>query len=181
MISRPSHTTDPLPRGTAPTGAPERRICARLGCGGWVPEDRRSDADYCSDYCENRAWREAHPPIHKATDEQLALELEKRDGPLKLETIARSKRRSLSERYLAWRALNPQVYKLFRRFAYEALESGQKFGAKAIAERMRWEMRVKARDDFKVNNSFVSRMVRELIEEDERFEGYFQTRKLLAR
>ena len=102
------------------------------------------------------------------------------DG-LKLETIARSRRRSLSERYAAWRALNPQVYKLFRRFAYEAFGSGHRLGAKAIAERMRWEMQVKARDDFKVNNSFVSRMVRELIEEDERFGEYFRTRKLLAR
>lgn len=38
--------------------------------------------------------------------------------------------------------MHPEVWRLFERFAVEALRAGVRIGAKAIWERMRWETRV---------------------------------------
>jgi hypothetical protein len=139
-------------------------ICARNGCD--IPlGSGRADKLFCSAHCRNLDYRSLHP--RRGTPEE------------QLDLLARNnKYRSLSERYAAWRALNPSIYEHFKRFAVEALEAGQKIGAKAICERIRWEVRIRYRGDFKVNNSFPSRMARELIKEDPRFGDFFETRKL---
>ena len=64
------------------------------------------------------------------------------------------------------------------------------FGAKAIMERVRWEVSVYMRrshfegyvattgEQFKVNNNYTSRYARKLISEKPEFKGFFQTRRL---
>ncbi len=126
------------------------------------------------------AWNQKDCEQCKGPGTRLKHYFAKHQLELELERTARSKRHSLSERYSAWRTLNPHIYDLFRRFALEALQSGQRIGAKAIAERIRWEVRIRYRGEFKINNSFVSRMARELIESDERFSEWFETRRLRA-
>lgn len=91
--------------------------------------------------------------------------------------------RSIQEMYEAWRetAHGLEVYRLFRRFAYRALESGVgHYSHKWIVERVRWEVRIETQslDSFKVNNNYASRLARELIEEDGRFAELFNLRKL---
>ena len=150
--------------GMASQSTARRRLtvnCAHCGAAFGADNARRM---YCSQQCKMDAW------VLKRADQL----------PLRLETVADSKHRSLTERYAAWRELNPHIYELFKQFALEAWASGSRVGAKAIAERIRWELRIRYRGDYKVNNSFVSRMARELIEEDERFVDWFETRRLRA-
>jgi hypothetical protein len=53
---------------------------------------------------------------------------------------------------------------LFERFALDAASRERRFGVKALAERVRWECMI-SRDgnDWKINNSYVSTIARELV------------------
>ena len=90
------------------------------------------------------------------------------------------RRRSIQEQYAEWRQANPEIWDHVRRYAYEALQAGRsRFGIAMIVERVRWYTMVEsAGDDLKVNNNWRSRMTRELIAEDPRFEDLFETRQL---
>ena len=86
----------------------------------------------------------------------------------------------LDHRFEEYDFNNPQIFATFKRFAFEVMAAGHKhFGAKAIFERMRWYFTVEARgDQFKLNNSFVSRYARKLIRECPQFSTFFETREL---
>lgn len=87
----------------------------------------------------------------------------------------------LDRRFRAWDAANPEVYRLFERFSLQAARSGRRIGAKAIVERMRWELRVETRgDDFKLNNSYVSRLARKFVERHPEHAELFELRELRA-
>jgi len=76
---------------------------------------------------------------------------------------------------------NPQVFDLFEKFAKKIRTIGYKnFGAKAIMERVRWEMIVSNTNNepFKINNNYTSRYVRLLEDKDNSFEGFFRKRQL---
>lgn len=80
--------------------------------------------------------------------------------------------------YEKWKELNPQIWMLIRRYAYDALASCDHFGVKAVVERVRWEVKVEWKGRFKINNSWPSRMARDLIAEDVRFGKLFELRRL---
>ncbi len=63
-----------------------------------------------------------------------------------------------------WIDENPQAMELFRLFAFEMANKCQRFGMKALCERVRWDMAVSTTGgDFKVNNSHVAYLARELV------------------
>lgn len=73
---------------------------------------------------------------------------------------------TLLRRFLAFHRENPHVYRLLEQFALDAARAGRRhFGAKAIFERVRWELSVETRSDdgLKLNNSaaaYYSRLFR---------------------
>lgn len=75
---------------------------------------------------------------------------------------------------------HPEVYLYFKKFAKKAMTSGlKKYGAKAIFERIRWHFTIDVvSEDFKINNNYVSRYVRKLIDECPEFKSFFETRTL---
>lgn len=76
---------------------------------------------------------------------------------------------------------NPNIYHLFRRFAFEAQERGFKhFGAKAIMERVRWEVRMDTtgNSEFKINNNFTAFYARKLMRDYPSMAGFFRTRSV---
>ena len=78
---------------------------------------------------------------------------------------------------------NPHILPLFSKFALEAHNAGlHHYGAKEIAERVRWHMQVETSDvDFKMNNNYISRIARDLIADKEHgkvFQQLFHTRRL---
>lgn len=70
----------------------------------------------------------------------------------------------IEERYRKWKAEHPEIYALFERFALEFGSKQKRFGIKAIAERVRWEIETSwDGEDFKINNVYPSYVSRDLI------------------
>jgi len=95
--------------------------------------------------------------------------------------IGFDKEANMQSRFEEYHKKNPQVFDLFEKFAKKIRIVGYKnFGAKAIMERVRWEMIVSTTDNepFKINNNYTSRYVRLLEEKDSSFEGFFRKRQL---
>lgn len=65
---------------------------------------------------------------------------------------------TLEERWQAFDRENPQVWRAFERFTWDAIRAGrERIGAKAIWERMRWWSSVETTgDEYRLNNSWVS-------------------------
>jgi hypothetical protein len=89
----------------------------------------------------------------------------------------------LEAEFWAFHEINPQVYLLFSRFAFEAaLANRGSFGVGAIFERMRWFTAVETRGaDYKLNNNYRAYYGRLWMRNNPDFEGFFSTRTLLAK
>lgn len=77
-------------------------------------------------------------------------------------------------------AQHPEVYRLFERFALEAASRGRTFGAKALAERVRWEtMLTWSPDDtgYRWNNNYTAYVARRLVEDHPRLESLMRFRR----
>ncbi len=78
-------------------------------------------------------------------------------------------------------AENPHVWQKFRTLAVKIKAKGHdRWGAKSLWEVLRWELAMETNSPVggpKLNNSYVSRIARRLMEEPE-FEGFFETRAL---
>jgi hypothetical protein len=87
---------------------------------------------------------------------------------------------SLEERYRAWIALNGWVLEAIESLADEAIGDGAtKLGIGHLVEILRWRHRRSTKGDtFYINNSYRSRMVRDLIERRPDLEPFFETREL---
>jgi hypothetical protein len=86
----------------------------------------------------------------------------------------------IDARFKAYHKTHPGVFRLFVAFAEQARGAGRKrIGAKAIAERIRWECAVQTKDDsFKLNNVYVSRYARLVAQERPDLADLFETRRL---
>lgn len=85
---------------------------------------------------------------------------------------------SLQERWRAFSAANPDVLRLFVRYADEMRLRGLRVGAKAVWERMRWEMAVRTQgDEFRLNNSFTAYAARDYHALACGRDGYFELRR----
>lgn len=105
---------------------------------------------------------------------------EQEEAPAPAEPNGRRKR-TIQERFDEFLRKHPDVYALFKRFAFELLRAGRThYGSKGIAERIRWHYATSSGGggDFKLNNVFTSRLSRKLIEEHPEFRGFFELRRL---
>lgn len=78
---------------------------------------------------------------------------------------------------------NPQVYKLFVKFAFHAIEAGQtRWSADAILHVIRWEVVVRTRrtDGFKINNNHSAYYARKFAEDHPDHEDFFASRELIS-
>ena len=75
---------------------------------------------------------------------------------------------------------NPAVFNLFMIFAEQALATGQKIGAKAIWERMRWEINMNPTygEYYKCNNNYTSRYARLAIAKNPKLASLFEIRRI---
>lgn len=87
--------------------------------------------------------------------------------------------RPIDAEFRRFHSAHPEVYQLFVRFAEQAKRSNaRRVGAKAIAERIRWECAVERTGDYVVNNTFVSRYARLVASERPDLADLFETRRL---
>lgn len=86
------------------------------------------------------------------------------------------------ERFMAFHRANPEVYRLFVKYARQALEAGYRhYSARQIMERVRWQAEIKTKgDSFKINNNHIPYYAKMLMESLPEFKGFFQTRQRRA-
>lgn len=67
-----------------------------------------------------------------------------------------SRAEQIFDRFVEFHRQNPEVWRLFERFALQAAAAGRsRYGAAAIVERVRWHIEVETKGDaVKINNDF---------------------------
>lgn len=78
----------------------------------------------------------------------------------------------------SWMHANPHVYNLFVKFAHERARAGKPFGAKALAERVRWECSFAKNGEYKINNNYVAYIARRLVEDYPNLKPFIQFREV---
>lgn len=111
-----------------------------------------------------------------ATYEWVQLELDIED----LVAPTYEKEATIQERFEAFHAANPWVYRAFERLTADALEHGHaRVGIGMFTEVIRWQYgRRTEGEPFKINNTHRSRYVRLLIANHPEWAGVFETREL---
>jgi hypothetical protein len=92
--------------------------------------------------------------------------------------------RTIDERFAAFDAANPAVYRLFARLARGVRDRGwTSYSADALCHVVRWHyaLRGPREGGFKMNDHFTSRLARKLIADDPSFAGFFELRRLRSR
>ncbi len=83
----------------------------------------------------------------------------------------------------AFHAENPDVYQLFERFTFEAIQAGRKrFSARTVLHRIRWYTSVETRDPqgFKINDHWSPFYARMFHERYPAYAGFFELRESVA-
>lgn len=71
---------------------------------------------------------------------------------------------SLADRYAAFISANPNVLDVFEALTAQWLNAGHdRVGLKAVAEKARWESGLRMSAEWKINNSFVAFIARDLL------------------
>jgi hypothetical protein len=86
----------------------------------------------------------------------------------------------LDVRYQKWITVNPHVIDAFCALAEQLRGAGLRhFGAKAVVERLRWEYAIQTTGgEFKMDNNYTSRIVRDAIARRPELAGFFEMRML---
>jgi hypothetical protein len=82
------------------------------------------------------------------------------------------------ETFISYHKANPSVWQWFKKFAFEAIDRGKKVGAKAIFERIRWEVEITTTGEVKLNNNFPAYYARIFSIRFPQHKDFFETRKV---
>ena len=87
---------------------------------------------------------------------------------------------NLKQKWWKWHNENPEFYKLFERFTFEAIRNGHpRLSAWLIVNRIRWEtMIVTTGSDFKISNDFIAFYSRYFMHKNPQYLGFFKTRPM---
>lgn len=85
----------------------------------------------------------------------------------------------LQKAFEAFHAENPEVYRLFSRFSFDAASAGHRhYSADAIMHRVRWHTGVETTNHaFKINNNLVAYYARHFMNRNPHMRGFFHTRQ----
>lgn len=72
----------------------------------------------------------------------------------------------------------PEVWQHFERITLDLIQRGKRAGAKAVWEKVRWEIAVEGGKDFKANNNFCSYYARAFELKHPQYRGFFEKRKV---
>ena len=95
--------------------------------------------------------------------------------------MTKSLSRNKKERWWAWHQENPHVYRLFKRFTFEALmkQRHKHLGAWLVVNRIRWETNIETTgEDFKISNDFIAYYARLFMAQHPEHKGLFRTKRL---
>ena len=88
--------------------------------------------------------------------------------------------KNLLNKFNDWHRDNPQVYELFKQFAFEAISRGHKrLSAWLVVGRIRWETSIITHgDDYKISNDFIALYARKFMADYPQHEGFFVTKEM---
>lgn len=87
----------------------------------------------------------------------------------------------LTLEFLAFHRDNPQIYKLFVKYASMVARTRNRFGSRAILERIRWETAVESsHETLKIPNAYSAYYSRLFEIDHPRFDGMFQHNNSIA-
>ena len=86
--------------------------------------------------------------------------------------------RDLVEEFKQFHKKNPEVYELFKKFTFQAINSGHvRLSSEMIINRIRWETSVVTTDkDYKINNDYKPFYSRMFMAEHPKYNNFFNTR-----
>lgn len=81
--------------------------------------------------------------------------------------------------FVKWHEKSPEVWKELEKVALEAINTGiPKWGAKGIAEVVRWNLSMRKKEEFKLNNNYVSYYARVFVLKYPEHSGFFEFREV---
>jgi hypothetical protein len=85
-------------------------------------------------------------------------------------------------KFLEFDEANPQVWIAFKRFTFQAINTGRKrFGAKMVVERIRWDTLLTTTDErYKISNDYTAFYARKFVSEFPQYKGLFVTKPSMA-
>ena len=90
---------------------------------------------------------------------------------------------SIQEKFEDYDRRHPEVYEQLVGLAFDLYRRGRKhYGIGALFERLRWHFQIEKDmgEDFKLNNNYRSRYVRQLISQHPELEDFFELREVRA-
>jgi hypothetical protein len=82
-----------------------------------------------------------------------------------------------TENFEIYDSQNPEIYRLFEKFALEAAVKKKHFSAKCIFHRIRWETEIgNIGKDFKIDDGWISHYARKFIKLNPSYEDFFEIR-----
>lgn len=80
--------------------------------------------------------------------------------------------------FLSYHKENPQVWKEFERLTLQVAALGKRKGAKAIYERIRWDVEIEQDSEFKCNNNYAAYYARAFELKHPNLQGFFEFRTI---
>jgi len=98
-----------------------------------------------------------------------------------LTPVAAQVGQTIEERFSAFHAANPHVYRALRSLALDLRRRGcQRYGMKGLFELLRWQSAVSAKgpaEPYKLNNIYTAHYARLLMTQEPALSGFFETRE----
>tara|TARA_S200002703_G_C3770242_1_gene237139 strand:+ start:254 stop:544 length:291 start_codon:yes stop_codon:yes gene_type:complete len=87
---------------------------------------------------------------------------------------------TLMNRFNNFNRDNPEVYELFKRFTFQAINKGHtRLSAWMIANRIRWETQIETvNDDYKIGNDYIALYSRKFMKDYPEHDGFFRTKPM---
>lgn len=84
------------------------------------------------------------------------------------------------ENFVRFDNANPEVYAMFCHFALHARTKKEKFSAKCVFHRMRWEADIETTEsEYKIDDGWISHYARKFMDDYPEHEGFFELRQRL--
>jgi len=81
------------------------------------------------------------------------------------------------DNFVKFDATNPEIYRMFCKFALQVAARREHFSAKCIFHRIRWESAVGTGGDYKIDDGWISHYARKYMHEYPQHDGFFELRQ----
>lgn len=83
------------------------------------------------------------------------------------------------EQWWLWHKENPEVWEMFERFTFEAIEAGHtRLSPWLIINMIRWETTVRTTGEFKIKNDYIAYYSRLFMALHPEHDGFFKTKRM---